>query len=152
MKKKFSNKWKASKQPRKQRKYIANAPLILKRKFMSVNLSKELRKKYFKRNIPVRKGDSVIILTGKFKKKQGKVVKVHTKKSKVEIEGVQVKKQDGSKVNVKLPTSNLQIIELNMEDSKRMKKTAKEDEKTKTETKKEEVLKNIPHKRKKEKK
>ena len=62
MNKKFSTSWKASKRPGKQRKYSANAPLHLKKKFVSVNLSKELRKKYEKRNIPVKKGDMVKIM------------------------------------------------------------------------------------------
>ena len=57
MKKQFSTQWNASKQPRKQRKYLANAPLHKRHKFMSANLIKELRKKYGKRNFPVRKGD-----------------------------------------------------------------------------------------------
>ena len=119
MKKQFNKSWKASKQPKKQRKYLANAPLHIKKKFVSVNLSQELRKKYGKRNIPVRKGDTVKIMRGKFKKKQGKVTEVKLKTSKIIIEGIQVKKQDGSKVNVKLQPSNLQIIELNLEDRKR---------------------------------
>ena len=51
MKKDYSSKWKASKQPRKQRKLRANAPLHVKHKMMSSNLDKELRKKYEKRNI-----------------------------------------------------------------------------------------------------
>ena len=55
MKSQFSKSWKSSKQPRKQRKYIAKAPLHIKRKLMGVNLSKELRKKHGKRNIVVRK-------------------------------------------------------------------------------------------------
>jgi large subunit ribosomal protein L24 len=119
MKKKFSTAWKSSKQPRKQRKYLAKAPLHIKRKLLSVNLSKELRKKYGKRNVVVRKGDTVKIMNGKSKKKTGKIIQVFTKKSKVTIEGIQVKKQDGSKVNVKLQPSNLQIIELNLTDNKR---------------------------------
>ncbi len=121
MKKKFSTKWKASKQPRKQRKYIANAPLHIKRKFLSVNLSKELRKKYGKRNIPVKKGDTIKIMRGKFKKKEGKVTEVKTKTQKIFVQGIQIKKQDGSKVNIPLRASNLQIISLNTEDRKRIK-------------------------------
>jgi large subunit ribosomal protein L24 len=121
MKKKFSGAWKASKQPRKQRKYAAQAPLHIKRKFLSANLSKELRKKYKRRSIPLRKGDSVKIMNGKFKNKQGKIIQVFTKISKVAVENIQVKKQDGSKANVKLFPSNLKIIELNAEDKKRMK-------------------------------
>ena len=121
MKKKFSKKWKSSKQPRKQRKYLANAPLSVKKKFVNVNLSKELRKKYSIRNIQARKDDVVKIMRGKFKRKQGKIVEVKIKISKITVEGIQVKKQDNSKVNVRLQPSNLQIIQLNLEDKKRLK-------------------------------
>lgn len=119
MKQVFSKNWKASKQPRKQRKYLANTPLHLNKKFLSINLSKDLRKKYSTRNIPVRKGDSVKVMRGKFKGKQGKVEQVMPKDSKVIIEGIQIKKKDGSKINFPLRTSNLQIVELNLEDRKR---------------------------------
>ena len=118
MKIKFSKYWIASKQQRKQRKYAANAPLHIKRKFLSTNLSKDLRKRYGKRNLPIKKGDLVRIMRGKFKKKQGKVLNVKTNYGKVYVEDIQAKKRDGSKVNIPLRTSNLQIIELNM-DSKR---------------------------------
>jgi large subunit ribosomal protein L24 len=120
MRKKFSTAWTASKQPRKQRKYRANAPLHLRKKFMSVNLSKELRKKHSRRNIPLRKGDTVKIMVGKFKKKQGKILNVYLKIGKVTMEGIQAKKQDGSQVNVKMQPSNLQIIELNLDDKRRL--------------------------------
>ncbi len=136
MKKRFSKHWKASKQPRKQRKYIAKAPLHIKRKLLSVNLAKELRKKYGIRNIPVRKGDTVTIMKGKFKKKHGKVLKVNTKRTKVIIEGVQVKKQDGSKADIKLHPSILQITALNLEDKKRKLKSKEKTENKSEETKK----------------
>ena len=126
MKKKFSTKWKASKQPRKQRKYVANAPLHIKKKFVSVNLSKELRKKYGKRNIGLRKGDLVKIKRGKFKGRQGKILEIKLKLKKITVDGINVKKMDGSKVNVKLQHSNLQIIELNLDDKKRLEKLKKE--------------------------
>jgi large subunit ribosomal protein L24 len=112
MKQKFSTSWKASKQPRKQRKYRANAPLHLRKEFVSINLSKELRKKVGKRNLPAKKGDKVKIFVGKFKGKTGKILIVNLKTSKIIVEEIQVKKQDGSKANVKLQPSNLQIIEL----------------------------------------
>lgn len=129
MKNKFSKAWKGSKQPRKQRKYAAKAPLHIKRKLLSVNLSKDLRKKYGKRNVVVRKGDNVKIMTGKFKGKTGKIIQVFTKKSKITMEGIQVKKQDGSKANIKLQPSNLQIIELNLEDKKRIQEKKSESKK-----------------------
>lgn len=135
MKNKFSTKWKASSQPRKQRKYSVNAPLHIKRKLLSVNLSKDLRKKYNRRNIPARKGDTVKIMVGKFKKKNGKIISIDTKTSKIKIEGIMIKKQDGSKANVKIHPSNLQITELNLTDKKRM-KTQKQEKKTEEENKK----------------
>jgi len=134
MKRNFSASWKASKQPRKQRKYLAKAPLHLRKKFFSVNLSKDLRKKYGKRNIPLRKGDLIKIMRGKFKKKQGKVIEIKKMTGKIYIENIQTKKQDGSKVNVPVRASNLQIIELNLEDKKRVKKLSIKNEK-KTEEK-----------------
>ena len=126
MKQKFSTAWKGSSQPRKQRKYAANAPIHLKRKLLSVNLAKDLRKKHGKKNIPLRKGDTVIVMRGKFKKKKGKVNEVKTKMEKIYVDGIQVKKKDGSSVNVPMRASNLQIIELNVEDRKRMGKNAGE--------------------------
>jgi large subunit ribosomal protein L24 len=62
MKTDFSKSWKSSKQPRKQRKYLYNMDLHNVKKLMSAHLSKELMKKYGKRNIPIRKGDKVKIM------------------------------------------------------------------------------------------
>jgi large subunit ribosomal protein L24 len=145
MKQKFSTAWKASSQPRKQRKYMFNAPLHLKRKFLSINLAKPLRSKYKKRSIVVVKGDTVKIMRGKFKKKQGKVSQIKMKLLKVYVEGIQIKKKDGSSVNVPLQASNLQIIELNLNDKKRLKtETAKETKQEKTEMKEEQKTQSKP--------
>ena len=126
MKQTFSRSWRSSKSPRKQRKYEANAPLHLRRKFLSVNLSKELRKKYNTRNVVLRKGDVVRVMRGKFKGREGKVTKGDLKRIRVFVEGVTRKKVDGSEVQVPLHPSNLQIVELNLEDEKRFKKLKKE--------------------------
>ncbi len=115
MKQKFSSKWKSSIQKRKKAKYRANAPLHLRHKLVSCNLSKELRRKYGRRNAPLKKGDNVKIFRGKFKGKQGKVNHVDLGKLKVSIEGIQQQKKDGTKVNVYLDPSNLQIRELNLD-------------------------------------
>src|SRR4030042_4582660 len=100
MKQKFSTHWIGSKRPGKQRKYRAEAPLHLRKKFVSINLSKELRKKVGKRNIPVKKDDKVKILRGKYKGKTGKILEVLLKKSKVIVDGINVTKREGSKANV----------------------------------------------------
>ena len=119
MKQKFSVSWTGSKQPRKQRKFRANAPLHLRRKMISVSLSKNLREKHDKRNFPVRKGDNVSIMRGEFKGKSGKIESVNMKKMKVVIDGIYRTKKDGSKVAVMFEPSNLQIKELVIEDKKR---------------------------------
>ena len=121
MKQKFSNKWAGSKQPRKQRKYLANAPLHIKHKIASANLSKELRKRYGKRSFPIRKDDTVKIMRGEFKGKTGKIDSVDLNKLRVAISGIFRSKKDGSKVGVYFNPSNLQIRELNLEDKKRIK-------------------------------
>ncbi len=120
--KKFSINWKGSKKPKKQRKYLANAPLHIKRKLISVNLTKDLRKKYGMRNIPLRKDDKIKIMVGKHKGKKVKVTKIKTKKMKIYLEGIQNKKQDGSSSEIPFRPSNLQIVELNIEDKRRFKK------------------------------
>jgi len=142
MKKKFSTKWVGSRQPRKQRKYRANAPLHIKHKMISVNLSKELRKKYGKRNFPLRKGDNVKIMIGEFKKRSGKIELIDVKRLRVAIEGIYRTKKDGTKVNVYFSPSNLQIKELDLEDKKRresLERTTKEKISNTTEEKTEEI-------------
>lgn len=119
MKKQWSNDWVSSAQPRKQRKYRHNAPLHVMRKFLSVNLSPGLRERVGKRSAVVRKGDQVKIVRGDLKGKSGPVERVSLRKGKVYIEGIKAKKVDGSEVSLPLSPSNLQIMNLKLEDKKR---------------------------------
>jgi large subunit ribosomal protein L24 len=119
MKQEFSKSWAGSKQPRKQRKYRYNAPFHLRHKMLSANLSKELRKKYGKRNFPLKKNDEVRIMIGEFKNKKGKIEKVELKRLKVSVGGINKTKKDGSKVPVLFDPSNLQILELDLSDKER---------------------------------
>ncbi|MBT3416467.1 50S ribosomal protein L24 [Candidatus Woesearchaeota archaeon] len=115
----FSLAWIRSKQPRKQRKYRHNAPLHIKKKFLSVNFTKELREKYNKRNLTVIKGDKVKIMSGQFKGKEGLVEKVDVRNIKILVQGAEMIKKDGSKVNYPISPSNLMITELKLDDKKR---------------------------------
>lgn len=121
MAKKFHKAWKASKQPSKQRKYRANAPLHIKRKFLSANLGKDLRRKYLRRSCILRKGDTVKVLRGRFRKRTAKIASFDIRRGKVYLENIQVNKKDGTKANVNFDPSNLQILELYLEDKKRIK-------------------------------
>ena len=57
----------------------------------------------------------------KLKNKQGTIKERKLTISKQTVDGIQVNKQAGSTTDVKLHTSNLQNIELNTEDQKRLK-------------------------------
>lgn len=119
--KKWSASWKGSKKRRKQIKYVKNAPLHIKTGFMTAPLSKELRKKYNRRNMGVVEGDKVKIIRGQFKKTSGKVAKVNTKRQRIYVEGAELVKKDGSKTQYPIHPSNVMITEMKIEDKKRKK-------------------------------
>lgn len=121
MKAYWSKLWNRSIQPRRQRKYVHNAPDHIKSKFMVSTLSKELRAKHAMRNKRVIFGDTVKILRGQFKGKTGKVERIDVKKTKLYVAGIELIKKDGSKTSYPLNPSNLMIIELNLKDKKRIK-------------------------------
>jgi large subunit ribosomal protein L24 len=115
----FSKSWKKSKQTRKQRKYRANAPLHIKRRFLSAHLSKELAEKHRKRSFPLKKGDTVKIIRGKFKGKEGKVDSVNVRKGLILITGIEITKREGTKSFPKINPSNVIIKTLDLEDKRR---------------------------------
>lgn len=119
--KNFSKAWKSSKKPRKQRKYRLNAPLHIRQKFMHAHASRDLRKKYGKRSVGLRKGDKVKIMRGQFEKHEGKVENVDLKKIRVFVSGVELTKKDGTKKLLALHPSNIMVTELNLDDKLRQK-------------------------------
>lgn len=121
MEKEWSRHWKSSKQVRKQRKYQCNAPLHIVRKMMSARLAKELKQKYGKRSFPVRTGDTVKVMVGKFRGKSGKIEDVSLVYKRVFVEGMNITKKDGNKIKVQIHPSNLMITELNLDDKLRKK-------------------------------
>lgn len=139
VKKAFATNWKRSTQPRKQRKYMYNAPLHVKQKMLHVHLSPELREKHGLRNVQIKKGDKVKILRGKFAKKEGKVDKVNLKNSKVFVAGIEIIKKEGTKLPVPLVASNLMITNLELNDKKRKLKLENKKSKPVKSTKKTEV-------------
>jgi large subunit ribosomal protein L24 len=120
--KKFTTTWKSSKQPRKQRKYLFNAPLHVKHKLLAAPLVKTLQQKYKKSNVSVRTGDIVKIMRGQFKGQRGKIALVKLKRMRVAVEGVQQIKKDGSKSYYLIHPSKVMIEELNLEDKRRREK------------------------------
>mmetsp|Transcript_16176 Transcript_16176/g.15562 ORF Transcript_16176/g.15562 Transcript_16176/m.15562 type:complete len:93 (+) Transcript_16176:25-303(+) len=84
-----------SSQRRKSRKAHFSAPSSIRRKIMSSHLNKELKTKYDVRAIPLRKGDTVRVMRGTYKGREGKVLTVYRKKWCVHIEKVTKEKTNG---------------------------------------------------------
>ena len=122
MKSAYSVTWKSSTQPRKQRKYLYNAPAHVASKSVSSHLTDELKKKYGVRSMRVRTGDKVKIVRGQRRGETGKVERIDVSRRKVFLTKVEIIKKDGTKTLVPLEPSNLIITELNMEDKRRLKK------------------------------
>ncbi len=101
-----------SKQPRKQHLALYTAPLHRRHLFLSAPLSRELRGKYRTRSLPVRKGDKVRIMQGDFKKLEGDVLEVDTKRRRIQIQGATTTKADGTQVPRQVVPSNVMLIKL----------------------------------------
>ncbi|UCF50571.1 MAG: 50S ribosomal protein L24 [Thermoplasmatales archaeon] len=142
-----------SKNPRKQRKKMFNAPLHMKRKWISAHLEENLLLKYDKRAVPAIKGDTVRVMRGSFRGHEDKIVKVNVKKRFIEIEGITMSKADGNKIAKPIHSSNVIITKLNLTDKWRRKKLERglsEDTKKEIEAEAKEQIKIAEEERKKE--
>ena len=130
---------------------IYRATMNTQSKQLGSTLSKDLRKKYGKRNARVTLGDTVKVTRGEYKGVDGKVSKISTQKNSIAVEGIKKEKSKGDKFDVYIHTSNVMITSLNTDDKWRMKKleggskpakqdtskSKEEEEKSKTEATKE---------------
>ena len=126
--KEFSKKWNKSKNPKKQRKYRRNASQHLRKNMMSAHLSDALKKRYNRRSIGVRTGDTVKVMRGDFKGRSGKVLDVNRDDYRITIEDVKKTQSSGKDVNIFIPVSNVKIMELDTDDKKRLSKLREKQE------------------------
>ncbi len=110
-----------TKQPRKQRRILYQAPHHVRHKLMSAHLSEELKEQYPFRSLPVRTGDVVTVMRGDHKGHTGKVIRLNHKEYRIYIEGLVRKKADGSEVPIPVHPSKVQIIKLSLDDEWRKK-------------------------------
>ncbi len=108
-----------SKLPRKQRKALFKAPLHHRQKLISAHLSVELREELGIRSLPVRKGDTVLIMRGALRDVEGKVTEVNLKRLQVFVDGATRDKADGTTINIPIHPSNLMILKLDLGDKRR---------------------------------
>ena len=111
----------SSKQPRKQRKGAYDAPLHKRLAFVHAHLSKDLHKQYGKRAMPVHKGDTVRVMSGKYKKRAGKVLSVNLRYGTIEVDGIMVKSAKGTEKRFPLKACTVEITNLELNDEKRLK-------------------------------
>ena len=106
-------------QGRKQRLALSKAKLHVQQNLMHSPLSKTLRTKYGRRSAQLRKGDTVRVMRGQFRRQEGKVERVDLKRGKVYVAGVELQKQDASMVPYPVHSSNLKIELVDTTDAKR---------------------------------
>lgn len=87
---------------------------------MGALLSSELREKHKIKSIPIREGDTVEIMRGDHKGKEGKVAEVNLTNMTVTIDGISVTKSDGTEVPRPVQPSNVMITKLETKDEKRL--------------------------------
>jgi ribosomal protein uL24 len=97
---------------RKQRLAHFSAPSHLRQRIMSATLSKDLRKKWGIRSLPVRKDDEVVVLRGARKGSKGKVIQVYRKKWVIHIDKLTKNKANGAPYQLPIHPSNVAITKV----------------------------------------
>lgn len=108
-----------SRQPRKQRKNRAEAPLHERHDQVRAPLSDDLREEYGRRSVRVNAGDTVEVTRGDFAGETGEIATVDLKDAVVHVEGITLERADGEEVPRPLDASNLRVTDLDLEDPRR---------------------------------
>lgn len=107
--------------PGKQRKRLYQAPLNERYKRFSAPLSSKLKESHGANSVPVRNGDTVMIMRGDRKGSEGKVTQINRKKYRIFIEGATREKMDGTTTFIPIHPSKVMITRLNLDDKWRKK-------------------------------
>lgn len=82
-------------------------------------LSTALKGQYSIRTVHVRKGDSVSVVRGDYKGHEGKVTGVFTSDMRITVDGVNMKKMDGTSKPVMMVPSKVVVTKLDLSDKVR---------------------------------
>jgi len=102
--------------PRRQRKALYTADTFERRVRMTVPLSRELRARFHRRSLPVRKGDTVRVLGGSYEGREERVAKVDRRGYTVTLDNVTLKTADEKMKPLSLGVGHLVITRLNLSD------------------------------------
>jgi large subunit ribosomal protein L24 len=117
-----------TRQPRKQRKQKAEAPLHERHSEVRTTLSEDLREEYDQRNVRVNEGDTVEVLRGDFAGEEANVLTVDLKEEAVHVEDVTLETADGEEVPRPLDASNLRVTSLDLSDDERQARLESEED------------------------
>jgi large subunit ribosomal protein L24 len=107
--------------PSKQRKMLYQAPVTERYRRFSAPLASSLKESHGTNSVPVKKGDTVMIMRGDRKGFEGKVTQINRKNYKIFVEGADREKVDGTKISVPIHPSKVMITRLNLDDKWRKK-------------------------------
>lgn len=107
--------------PGKQRKRLYQAPLNERYKRFSAPLSSKLKESHGTNSVPVRNGDTVMIMRGDRKGSEGKVTQINRKNYRIFVEGATREKVDGTTTLIPIHPSKVMITRLNLDDKWRKK-------------------------------
>jgi large subunit ribosomal protein L24 len=88
-------------------------------RLMHAPLSKDLNTQYGFKTAALRKGDTVLVSRGDYKGHEGKVSSLIISKNKITVEGVNIKKMDGTNKLVQISPSKVTITKLDLSDKRR---------------------------------
>ena len=117
-----------TRQPRKQRKQKAEAPLHERHSEVRATLSEDLREEYDQRNVRVNEGDTVEVLRGDFAGEEANVLAVDLMEEAVHVEDVTLETADGEEVPRQLDASNLRVTSLDLSDDERQARLESEED------------------------
>jgi len=107
--------------PTKQRKRLYQASVSERHRRFSAPLSSKLKESHGTNSIPIRKGDTVMIMRGDRRNTEGKVTQIDTQKYRIFVEGANREKVDGTSIPVPIHPSKVMITRLNLDDKWRKK-------------------------------
>ncbi|HZY70742.1 MAG TPA: 50S ribosomal protein L24 [Thermoplasmata archaeon] len=105
-----------SRLPRKQRLAVFEAPTSVRRKRMAVLLSRDLRTRYGRRQLPIRKGDTARVIRGSYIGREERVAKVDRRSYSVTLDNITVKTGEAKLKPLPIRTSALVLTRLNLSD------------------------------------
>jgi large subunit ribosomal protein L24 len=114
--------------PRRQRRALYNSDSFERRRRMAVPLSRELRSRFHLRSLPLRKGDTVRVLSGSFVGREERVAKVDRRALSVTLDNVTLKAADEKLKPLALRPSHLVLTRLNLSDPWRRRRLRVRDE------------------------